>query len=128
MDYKRSRYETWEETVSNKRIVVGIILAFVFCLSLPASAQIGVRVLLGVTDEASVSWDGSVTADGARVTRLDPWRFGKDDELSLDNSWKISTRPVLSFMHLVFKLTPPVGENGVIVWLSEDNPNATVNV
>jgi Protein of unknown function (DUF3604) len=114
--------------VSNKRIVFGILLAFVFCLSLPAGAQIGVRVLLGVTDEASVNWDGSVSADGTRVTRLDPWRFGKDDELKPDNSWKVSTRPVLSFLHLVFKLTPPVGDNGVIVWLSEDNPNAEVKV
>ena len=83
--------------MSNKRIAIGIILAFVCCLSLTASAQIGVRVLLGVTDEASVNWDGSVTADGARVTRLDPWRFGKDDELNPDNSWKnlYSSRSVI---------------------------------
>jgi hypothetical protein len=114
--------------VSKNRVVTGVILAFVCCVCLPTSAQIGVRVLLGVTDETSVNWDGSVTAEGARVTRLDPWRFGKEDELQSDNSWKVSTRPVLSFLHLVFKLTPPVGDNGVIVWLSEDNPNAEIKV
>jgi hypothetical protein len=95
---------------------------------LPAQAQIGVRVLLGVTDEAAVTWDGSVSADGASITRLDPWRFGKEDEIKDDGSWKISTRPVLSFFHLVLHMTPPIGDNGVIVWLSEDNPNAQIKV
>jgi Protein of unknown function (DUF3604) len=95
---------------------------------LPASAQIGLRVLLGVTDEASAVWDGSVSVDGARVTRLDPWRFGKEDEIIGNTSWKASTRPVLSFMHLVLHLQPPVGDNGVIIWLSEDNPNAEIKI
>ena len=36
--------------------------------------------MLGVSDEASSNWDGSVTGDGASITRLDPWRFGKDDQ------------------------------------------------
>jgi hypothetical protein len=116
-----------EGIVLKNRVVVAFI-AVAFWLSLPASAQMGVRVLLGVSDETSVNWDGSVTADGAHITRLDPWRFGKEDELIPDNSWKLSTRPVLSFLHLVFKLTPPVGDNGVIVWLSDDNPNAEVKV
>jgi hypothetical protein len=44
-----------------------------------------VRVMLGVSDEASSNWDGSVTADGASITRLDPWRFGKDDQINPDN-------------------------------------------
>ncbi len=114
--------------MSKSRVWLGVILAFVFCVVLPGSAQIGVRVLLGVTDDASVSWDGSVSADGARITRLDPWRFGKEDEINPDNSWKISTRPVLSFFHLIARQTPPVADNGVIVWLSEDNPNAEVKV
>jgi hypothetical protein len=114
--------------VSNKRIVMGIILAFAFCLSLPASAQIGVRVMLGVSDEAATNWDGSVTADGASITRLDPWRFGKDDQINPDNSWKISTHEVLSFVHLISRLKPPIGENGVIVWLSQDNPNAQIKI
>ena len=72
--------------MSKSRVVWGVIFTFLlcltFCLTMPANAQIGVRVLLGVTDETSVNWDGSVTADGVRVTRLDPWRFGKEDELN----------------------------------------------
>jgi len=35
---------------------------------------------------------------------------------------------VLSFIHLILRLQPPVGDNGVIVWLSEDNPNTTIKI
>jgi len=97
-------------------------------VSLPSQAQIGVRVLLGVTDEVGTNWDGSVSVEGSGLTRVDPWRFGKEDEINSDGSWKIATRPVLSFFHLVGRLTPPVGENGVIVWLGDNNPAAELKV
>jgi hypothetical protein len=103
-----------------------LFLMFGFCLN--ASAQIGVRVLLGLTDESANNWDGSITAEGAQITRLDPWRFGKNDEIHPDNSWKISTAEVLSFFHLIARQKAPIGDNGVIVWLSADNPNAQVTV
>ncbi len=114
--------------MSRTSVLVGAALALVLGLSAPAHGQIGVRVLLGVTDEVATPWDGSVSADGATITRLDPWRFGKEDEIQNDGSWKISTRPVMSFFHLVLRQTPPVGDNGVVVWLSEDNPNVEVKV
>src|ERR1700687_3426350 len=95
--------------VAKTPVLLGAMLILVLGLSLPAEAQIGVRVLLGVTDEAAAKWDGSVSAEGARVTRLDPWRFGKEDTIKDDGSWQISTRPVLSFFHLIARRTPPIG-------------------
>jgi hypothetical protein len=89
-----------------------LFLSFGFCLN--ASAQIGVRVLLGLTDESSNVWDGSITAEGAQITRLDPWRFGKTDEIHPDNSWKISTAEVLSSFHLIARQKAPIGNAGEI--------------
>lgn len=114
--------------MSKTLVFPGVLLALMIGVSLPAKAQIGVRVLLGVTDEAATKWDGSVSAEGTRVTRLDPWRFGKEDAINDDGSWQISTRPVLSFFHLIVHRTPPIGDNGIIVWLSEENPNAEIKV
>jgi hypothetical protein len=66
-------------------------------------------------DREGKKWDGSASIDGGRIAKIDPWRFGKDDEIASDGSWKISTAPVLSFLHLVQRQTPPVGPNGVIL-------------
>jgi hypothetical protein len=92
-----------------------------------AYGETGVRVLLGLTDGQSTRWDGSVTVSGARITRIDPWRFGADNEIHGDNSWRVSTRPVvMTFDSSVDR--PPIADNGVIVWLSGESPDTLVKV
>lgn len=103
-----------------------ILLPLLFPLA--ANADVGVRLLLGISDTAPNKWDGSVTVDNGRIVRLDPWRFGKDDELTGAASWKASTAPVLSFLHMVERRKPPLASNGVIVWLSGEDESSMVRV
>ena len=79
-------------------------------------------------DREGKKWDGSATIDRGKIAKIDPWRFGKDDEIASDGSWKLSTAPVLSFMHLVQRQTPPVGPNGVILWLTGEDENSEIKV
>ncbi len=95
---------------------------------IPARADVGVRVLLGLMDREGKKWDGSASIDRGKITKIDPWRFGKDDEISSDGSWKLSTASVLSFMHLVQRQTPPVGPNGVILWLTGEDESSEISV
>jgi hypothetical protein len=90
-------------------------------------AETGVRILLGVTDQTPTQWDGSVTADSGQITRITPWRFNKDDEIT-GTSWKASTRPALSFLDLILHKESPVSDNGVIVWLNGENDNTRLSV
>src|SRR5580704_17114847 len=104
------------------------LLGFLLVCSIPVRAEVGVRVLLGLMDREGKKWDGSASIDRGKITKIDPWRFGKDDEISADGSWKISTAPVLSFLHLIQRQTPPVGPNGVILWLSGEDENSQITV
>ena len=103
-----------------------ILLLLGVCV--PAQADVGVRVLLGVRDVQGSSWDGSAAIDRGRIAKVDPWRFGKNDEIASDGSWKIVTAPVLSFLHLVERQTAPLGTNGVILWLTGEDANSEIRV
>jgi hypothetical protein len=104
------------------------VLALLIVSTIPVHAEIGVRILLGLTDTDNTKWDGSVTVDRGRITKLDPWRFGKNDDFTGDTSWKASTAPVLSFLHLIARQKAPIGANGVIVWLSGEDESSEVKV
>jgi hypothetical protein len=45
---------------------------------------VGVRVLLGKMDRQPQKWDGSASVSRGRIRRVDPWHFGKDDEIQAD--------------------------------------------
>ena len=71
----------------------------VFVAIFPCSIQaedLGVRILLGLTDTVSKPWDGSVTAQGATVARIDPWRFegAGPDPLFLCLALQYTSRPI----------------------------------
>ena len=93
-------------------------------------AGTGVRILLGATDTESVRWNGSVTARGAQVTAVEPWRFEGQDAILTGNSWRASTHAIRLFGNGgQFGLTrPPHVANGVIVRLSSGNPDVEVQV
>ena len=75
------------------RLISFILLA---ALSPAAHGATGVRVLLGLTDKASTKWDGGVSARGARIVSLEPWRFEGADAIT-GNQWRVSTHPVRLF-------------------------------
>jgi len=104
------------------------LLVLLLGACLPGHAEVGVRVLLGLMDREATKWDGSAAVDRGKIAKIDPWRFGKDDAIQADGSWKISTAPVLSFLHLVQRQTPPVGANGVILWLTGEDENTAIKV
>ena len=101
-----------------------------FVSLLPAqTGRVGVRILLGMTDQQSTKWDGSVTARGAQVDSIEPWRFEPSDSIS-GTSWTVSTHPARLFnagsqMGLT---APTVVANGVIVRLANQSANAELAV
>src|SRR5580693_993565 len=102
------------------------IAFFLLCgLSIPATAEVGVRVLLGVTDKEAAKWDGSASVDHGRIVKTDPWRFTKEDEILGERSWKASTALVMNRTAAEAK---SVVDNGVILWLSGEDENSTVAI
>jgi hypothetical protein len=88
-------------------------------LAASASAQghVSIRVLLGATDRESVSWDGSVRAQGASIVSIEPWRFEGADAID-GNRWRISTHPAQRFGGANQAAPPPVVANGVVITVS----------
>jgi hypothetical protein len=108
-------------------------LAVICCNTVLAQTAMGpgVRVLLGMTDEKPVQWDGSVTARGVEIQSVDGWRFERPDAVS-GTSWKASTRvPRLFINGLQFDqkgAAVPVVPNGVVVRVSQANPDSELAV
>src|SRR5690242_16300577 len=49
------------------------------------------RVIFGEKDQSPTKWDGTITASGARVSRIDLWRSGENDSVNGVGGWKLST-------------------------------------
>ena len=103
-----------------------ITIATLLCAVSPAQAAVGVRILLGLTDTASAKWDGSVTARGATISSIEPWRFEPEDKIS-GHDWKISTHEIRLFGGQIRPQTPFVA-NGVIVFLTGESNSSTLQV
>ena len=58
-----------------------------------ASGHAQFCILMGVNDPEPAVWDGSISANGARITALDAWRLDGSDRLETE-SWQLSTRKV----------------------------------
>ncbi len=95
--------------------------------ALPLTAAVGVRILLGVGDTAPASWDGGVSARGARIVAVEPWRFEAGDTLLPDNRWRIRTHAIRLFGG---QLQParPVVANGVLVLLENETEQSELEV
>jgi hypothetical protein len=61
-----------------------------------ADAQVTVRILLGVGDTESVRWDGTIAAQGAKITSIAPWRFEGADAI-VGSTWHLNTHPIRLF-------------------------------
>jgi hypothetical protein len=91
----------------------------------PMHADVGIRVLFGLTDKDPAKWDGSAVVERGRITKIDPWRFSKDDEITSNTSWKASTA---SLMVRTAAEKRPVVDNGVILWLNGEDENTKVTI
>src|SRR5258706_14838540 len=106
-------------------------------------AAVAVRVLLGVGDQAETDWSGGITAQGATIAALEPWRFDTGDAMLPGNRWTMKTRrirlfgaaatpPAAAAPRLQFAPTTPVNRpfsaNGVVVLLNGETENSAIEV
>jgi hypothetical protein len=111
--------------------------------AVPAGAAVAVRVLLGVGDQADTDWSGGVTARGATIASVEPWRFDTGDAMQPGNRWKMKSRRVRLFgasaapapgpvPTTLFQPTTPVtrpfSSNGVIVSLTGETEDGSIAV
>src|ERR1700682_1582113 len=79
----------------------------------------GVRILFGAGDTQPSRWDGNVTAQGAQVTSVEPWRFEGQDAVRPGNRWQLQLHAIRLFggggQFGLSRL--PLVTNGVIVRL-----------
>ncbi len=103
------------------------VLAALLCGASSAHAAVGVRILLGLTDTAAdTKWDGNVTARGATISSIEPWRFEGGDKIS-GHDFQISTHDIRLFGAQVRPQTPVVA-NGIIVFLSGESDSSALQV
>jgi hypothetical protein len=97
------------------------------------STSYGVRVLMGVGDGQSTRWDGSISATGPDIARLEPWRCQGDDAIR-GRSWTMATHPIKLFLGGVFvpnSHTDRAGTmvaNGFIAQLTRANDDGQIKV
>ncbi len=108
--------------------MIRFILPLILLLAAPASAATAVRILLGVAESAETNWNGGVTARGARITAVEPWRFDGDDAMLPGNRWKMSTHLMRRFGTAVNPAVQTFGANGVVVQLEGETEDTVLDV
>ncbi len=110
------------------------VLAAVLGITATGHAAVGVRLLMGLTDKSSVKWDGSAAAAGARIVRIEPWRFdvvAQEDGTAVADAihgmdaWTMSTHRGRAFGAAAQTTIVP---NGVIVWLEGESQGTQLEV
>ncbi|HTM48915.1 MAG TPA: hypothetical protein VL285_09555 [Bryobacteraceae bacterium] len=96
--------------------------------AVPADAAVAVRILLGVNDTSSTNWSGGVTARGAKITAVEPWRFDGDDAMQPGNRWKISTHVTRRFGTATNPAAATYYANGVVVQLEGESEDTALEV
>jgi hypothetical protein len=106
---------------------ISTALGIVPLVATALNAQVSVRVLLGIGDAASIRWDGTIAAQGAKIDSIEPWRFEGTDAI-VGSTWHVSTHPARLFAGA----TPPgpanIVANGLIVNVSGAGSGAQLKV
>jgi hypothetical protein len=76
----------------------------------PAAAAF--RIAFGAGDKEPAKWDGSLQISGGQIARLEGWRFGSDDQIAANGSWKLSTEQSAPGVETALG---PIAEKGVVV-------------
>ena len=106
-----------------------LLLLSVFTLLAPGAT--GVRILLGIGDQSETSWDGEVSATGATIAAVEPWRFDRDDAMLPGHAWKMSTHLARRFgaaVALVGQGPAPLVANGILALLDRETDSAEIRV
>lgn len=103
------------------------LLVLLVC-ALPLSAAVSVRIQLGIDDTVETRWDGGVTARGARIMALEPWRFDGKDAILAGNRWTVSTHPMRRFLGSSVKLKLPFVANGIVINLEGERDDTRLEV
>ena len=112
---------------------LGCALCLTLLAAAPALAQtpraVGVRILLGVTDTQSKTWDGSLTVRGGRLEKLEPWRFEGQDSIA-GSEWKMTTHSAELFLGGIFYAAPAssIVPNGIVAQLSDAQEDSEIQV
>ncbi len=115
------------------------VLATTFCIVFAASsAEVGLRVRLGLNDKEPAKWDGTINLDSGQVTQITGWRFADGDVVQDTKGWNCSTRhqPVPAARKLAQRAgkragAAPLGpmlDNGVIVTLADATDESRIEV
>jgi hypothetical protein len=108
------------------KLALALLLATTSAL---AQNAVGVRILFGLDGKIGDKWDGSVTAEGARITSVEPWRFDAGDEMGPNHSWKASIHTIRLFGGAQQRpLAQAPVANGVLVFLDSTSDNASIDV
>ena len=85
----------------------------------PMPAGVSFRIMLGITDKAPASWDGSVAVTPGDVASIRGWRFADGDSVDSRSSWKCSTRglPAGNSVNAI-----AIAPNGVVVTAAVSDP------
>lgn len=100
-------------------------LAVLFAIGSALQAAVGVRVVLGLTDRTETKWDGSVTAQGGRVTAIEGWRFEQGDQVT-GTSWAASTHRIRLFGG-GRQGQPPFTANGIVAWIDGESESTVLS-
>jgi hypothetical protein len=115
------------------------VLLTAFCIiSAASSAEVGLRVRLGLTDKEPAKWDGTISLDSGRVTQITGWRFANGDAVQDTKGWNCSTRhqPLPAARKLAQRAgkrgnapqAGPMMDNGVVVTLADATDESRVEI
>lgn len=105
-----------------------------------SAADLGFRIRFGLNDEKSNDWSGTIATSTGRVSHISGWRFGRGDSIDGVAGWKTQTRPQVQQARgnnakkaaeaaaRRPQAKQPMLDNGVIVSLSEVDPDTTITV
>ena len=112
-----------KQTISSKIAFVAYLL---LSAAAAAHAQVSVSILLGVGDTGPVRWDGTITAQEAKIGSIEPWRFEGTDAI-VGSGWHVTTHPIRLFgggTQISASGVSNVVANGIIVNLSDAGSGA----
>src|SRR5215472_2010506 len=112
-----------EESLVTRLILTTMLLL----VAVSAHAAVAVRILLGVGDKAPTDWSGGVSARGARIAAVEPWRFDDDDAMQPGNQWKITTHVTRRF-GAANAAARTFSANGVVVLLENETEDSVLEV
>lgn len=118
------------ETLVSRTLRRLTMLLVVTGLAAQAQQPVSIRILLGVTDDEAIRWDGTIQAQGGQITSLEPWRFEGTDGI-VGNAWHITTHIARLFSGTTpvsTRGTNPFVPNGLIVNLSVPDNNTELRL